>query len=419
MNELGQVWMVASREFRERGRSRAFKASLVVMILIVVAMIVVPSMIEGGPARWDIGVVGTTPDGFADTVEAQAANVDATARVTEQPSIGVGEDRVRGGELDLLVVDGRRLEWQRLHDEQLRAVVVTTLQLLAVHKRATDAGISPDQLAAITEPVAIDTIELGRVAGRSTDDETAALITNVVLMMVIATFGSLVLTGVVEEKSSRVVEVLLARIRPRTLLAGKVLGIGLLGFAEVVMVMITALIAKATVDSVDLPATRTSVLVWAIVWFVLGYALYSVAYGMLGSLASRSEDAQSASGAVTAVLVAGFWASMMAVGSPASVGAKVVSFLPPTAPFSMPSRIAMGATAWWEPVLAAALAVLTIPLLIDLGGRIYDRAILHTGSSLTLRQAWRASRPPGPTSRLTSRLTSSMGRRLKAGSGPV
>jgi ABC-2 type transport system permease protein len=399
MSELAQIRMVAERELRERGRSRAFKASLLVMILIVAAAIVVPSMIGGGATRWDIGVVGTTPAGFADIVETQATTVDATARVIEQPSVIAGEDAVRSGALDVLVVDGRRLEWQRLRDEQLRAVVTTALQLLAVQQRATDAGISPEQLTVITEPVAIESVELGRVAGRSTDDEAAALIMNVILMMVIATFGSLVLTGVVEEKSSRVVEVLLARIRPRTLLAGKVLGIGLLGLAEVVLVVVAALIAKSAVDSVDLPATRASVLIWAIVWFVLGYALYSVAYGMLGSLASRSEDAQSASGAVTAVLVAGFWTSFMAVGSPESAWAKVVSFLPPTAPFSMPTRVAMGATAWWEPVLAAALTALTIPLLIELGGRIYDRAILHTGSSLTLRQAWRVNTPPSPTSR--------------------
>jgi ABC-2 type transport system permease protein len=402
MSELGQIWIVAERELRERARSRAFRASLLVMVVIAGAAILVPSLLGGGSTRWEVGVVGPTPAGLAAAVEAQAAVVGAAVRVTEQPSVGHGEDAVRSGEIDVLVVDGRRLAWQRVHDDQLGAVVTTALQLLAVQQRATDLGISDEQWSAITEPVVLEHVELGRVAGRSPDDETAAMAMSVFLLLVITTFGSLVLTGVVEEKSSRVVEVLLARIRPRTLLTGKVLGIGLLGLAEVVLVAAAALIAKSAIDSVDLPSIRALVLVWAIIWFVLGYALYAVAYGCLGALASRSEDAQGASGAVTAVLLVGFWSSIMAIGSPEATWARIVSYLPPTAPFSMPSRIAMGATAWWEPVVAAALTLVTIPLLLELGGRIYDRAILHTGTSLTLREAWRLERPPLRSSTRTS-----------------
>lgn len=385
-HELSQVWLVAGRELRERARSRAFRASVVIMVLVVAAAIAVPSLIDDRATTWDVGVTADTPPGLGEIVAAQATAFDTAVNVITHADRADGEQSVRSGDLDVLVVGADLLVWRRMPDERLRSVVTASLQLVAVRERATRAGIPAEQLAQITAPVPIENVQLGRVAGRTTDDETAALVMNVVLLMVIATFGALVLTGVVEEKSSRVVEVLLARVQPRTLLAGKVLGIGLLGLCEVAMVAVAALVARSTVDEIELPATRPSVVAWALVWFVLGYAFYAVVYGALGSLASRSEDAQSVTGPITVVLMAGYWVSFLAIGSPETTWAEVVSFLPPTAPFAMPSRIAMGATAWWEPLLATALALGTIRALIGIGGRVYARAILHTGPALRLRQ---------------------------------
>src|SRR4029078_2236233 len=98
--------------------------------------------------------------------------------------------------------------------------------------------------------------------GRSPDDETAAFIMTILLFTAITTYGAMVMSGVVEEKSSRVVEVLLARMPARNLLAGKILGIGLLGLAQVVVTAVVALVAVIVVDTVDIPAARGAVLVW-------------------------------------------------------------------------------------------------------------------------------------------------------------
>ena len=126
------------------------------------------------------------------------------------------------------------------------------------------------------------------------------------LFYAVTIYGAMVLSGVVEEESSRVVEVPLARMPARNLLAGKVTGIGLLGLAQIA---ITALVAVAAINiggSLDVPAVRGIVIAWAVVWFVLGYALYATVFGALGSLASRAEDTQSVAGPVTAVLIAGY-----------------------------------------------------------------------------------------------------------------
>ena len=134
------------------------------------------------------------------------------------------------------------------------------------------------------------------VAGRSPDNEAAAYVMSIVLFVAILMYGNLVLSGVAEEKASRVVEVLVARMPARNLLAGKVAGIGLLGFAQLAVTALVALVTALAVGSVHLPAVTAGVLTWVVVWFVLGYAMYAMAYGALGSLASRAEDASTVAG---------------------------------------------------------------------------------------------------------------------------
>ena len=106
------------------------------------------------------------------------------------------------------------------------------------------------------------------------------------------------------------------------------------------MTALAALVAVASVNSIDVPAVRGSVLAWALVWFVLGYTLYATVYGALGSLGSRVEDAQAVAGPVTAVMVVAYFASFVTVGKPDSTAAKALSYFPLTAPMAMPGRIA-------------------------------------------------------------------------------
>ncbi|MDH5236921.1 MAG: ABC transporter permease [Acidimicrobiia bacterium] len=394
---LRQMWLVADREIRERSRSRAFRASFLVMILATVGLILVPALLDDDTGTRDVGLAGSVPSELAAAIEEQSTITDVTLRIQRFDSVVAGEEAVREGDLDVLVVDAQRLEWRRQTDEQLAGVVTGAIQAVAVSERAAAAGIDTDDLLALVAPVPIENVELGSVAGRSPDDEMAVLVMTVVLFIAISTFGNMVLTGVVEEKSSRVVEVLLARMPATNLLAGKVIGIGLLGLAQIAVTALAALAALRMVDSVDMPAARGAVLAWVVVWFVLGYALYATIYGALGSLASRTEDAQAVAGPVIAVLLVGYFASFAAVGRPDSGIAQLASYFPPTAPLTMPSRIAMGATAWWEPLVAVALTLVAIAGLVAVGARVYTGAVLHTGPTLKLRQAWRTTTTSAPS----------------------
>jgi ABC-2 type transport system permease protein len=233
------------------------------------------------------------------------------------------------------------------------------------------------------------------VAGRTAGDETATVVMTGLLLLTISIYGGLVLSGVVEEKASRVVEVLLARIPARSLLTGKILGIGLLGLAQVGVTAVAALVAVTAAGSLDLPTIRAQVLAWTVAWFVLGYALYATLFGALGSLASRPEDAQSVAGPAMMVMVASYLASFTMIAHADAPAARAVSFFPTIAPLFMPSRIALGAAAWWEPVVAVAVTLGAVVVLLRLGGRLYAHAILHGGPTLGLRDAWRAAAAPG------------------------
>ena len=390
MKSPAQIWLVARREVRERVRSKGLWAGTAIMLLVVVASIAVPALAGGGAVTKHVGFAGDTPTALTRVVRTQAAAVDVTVRVHRFDDVTAGEAAVRDGDIDVLVVDRRLLEWRGRPQERLQTLVTGSIQLVALTERATAVGLDADELSSLIAPVAVENTQLGIAAGRTQDDEMAAYLMSILLLMALATFGQLVLTGVVQEKSSRVVEVLLARMPARNLLAGKIAGIGFLGFVQVLLLAVAALVATAVVDSVDVPAISLHVLVWVIVWFVIGYAFYAVAYGAFGSLASRTEDASSVAAPATALLLVAYWASLIAVGGDPEGGwARVASLFPASAPYAMPARIALGTAQWWEPPLAAVLALGTTAVLVALAGRIYAGALLHSGPTLTVRDAWR------------------------------
>jgi ABC-2 type transport system permease protein len=398
MNGMRQGWLVARREIRERSRSKVFRAGIVITLALVIAAIVMAAKIHPGNVTRDVGFTGTTPAALPAAVIDQGKAADVTVRPRYYGGVAAGQQAVRARTAAVLVVDARTLTWRGQPDEQLRAIITAAIQAVTVQQRAAAAGIGPGQLHAVIAPVPVNNEQLDVTAGRSPDNAAAAVIMSILLFMAIILYGNLVLTGVAEEKSSRVVEVLLARMPARNLLAGKVAGIGFLGFAQLAVTALAALAAALAVHPAGLPAVSGGVLAWVIVWFVLGYALYAMAYGALGSLASRAEDAANIAAPVSYILGAAYWASLLVVTSnPDSAWSKLVSLFPATAPFAMPGRIAIGAAAWWEPVIAVALAIAAIAGLVVLAGRVYTGAILHTGPALTLNDAWNAATRPGPS----------------------
>ena len=385
-----RTWVVARREVRERSRTRTFQWSTVLAVLAMVAIIVAPSLSGDASKTYRVGLAGAVSAGTADALAAQAKAADARVRTTTYDSVAAGEQAVRERKVDVLLVDGTRLAWRIRADATLGTLVANAVQTVRIGDRAAEQGLSMQQVGRLLAPVVMSNDVLGSAAGVDEHARDVAFWAVILLFMSVSIYGQMVLTGVVQEKQSRVAEVMLSRMRPRELLAGKVLGIGALGLAQFALLVITAGVSMAAVNSVDTPHVATSLWVWLVIWFVLGYAFYSVVYAAFGALASRVEDASSAAAPISIVLFAGYFAAMSALESPDSSLAAVLSFLPPTAPMAMPLRMTLTIVPTWQVLTSALLTGASVWLLVRFAGRVYAGAVLRTGTRIPLQAAWRA-----------------------------
>jgi ABC-type Na+ efflux pump permease subunit len=216
---------------------------------------------------------------------------------------------------------------------------------------------------------------------------TASYVGLLLVFFMLTQYNAWTLTGVLEEKSSRIVEVLLAVITPARLLAGKVLGIGLAAFVQAAVAAgLAAGLARAAHSSA-LAGVSAPVVGATLTWLLLGYAFYSWLYAAAGSTADRQEQAQSLLLPLALPAIAGFVVSAAAVtsGSPTSL-LRVLAFLPPTAPFAMPALVSLGAVSWWEFALSALLSVAGTVAVARAAVAVYRASILHAGGRRPLRE---------------------------------
>jgi len=204
-------------------------------------------------------------------------------------------------------------------------------------------------------------------------------------------FGFLVASGVVQEKASRVVEVILAAVRPTHLLAGKVIGLGLLGLAQLLLTVLIGLAAAVAVGAVDLDGDLVAAALLSLAWFLLGYAFYACAFACAGALVPRHDELQAAVTPLTTIILVSFFLSFAAVDDPGGTLARVTSFIPFAAPLTMPPRIALGEAPAGEIVAALVITAAAAAALVPIAARIYSGAVLRTGSAMKLREAWRAA----------------------------
>ena len=249
----------------------------------------------------------------------------------------------------------------------------------------------PEVANAVVEVLSSDPLEVESRAGddQQNEERTAVAYGGLLLLyLAILTYGATVLSGVTEEKTNRVVEVLLATLRPWQMLGGKVLGIGLLGIFQFVLTALFAFAAIRVTGAVSLPSLEVSTVVTLVIWFVLGFAIYATLYAAAGSLSSRAEDAQAASFPMTMVAVVGFFLSISVLDNPETLLARIASFVPFTAPFVVPIRRSLGAIGPAEHALTILVALAFIALLIRVAARIYAGGLLRFGSRLKVREAW-------------------------------
>jgi len=390
MNPRQSIMLVAARDFRERVTSRAFQLSTGITILFVVALIVVPAVFFDSEApRWEVGFIGEPPTGFA-TAVATASGDAAVVAVSEYASRPDAETAMEQGEIDIAVIEDGQILIDNNTDDQLQSAVLAGLAGISIADRADQLGIEVSEISdLLTGGYEIESIA-PETEGDNEDNRIFAFFVTVVLFMSIVTYGSWILIGVIEEKTNRVVEVVLGTLRPHQLLAGKVLGIGVLGVAQVIAIGIIALALLPIQDAFDVPSAAGSVLAWAFVWYVLGFAFYAVAYAAAGSLVSRQEEAQNAAFPLTMMLMTAYFIASFSITGENPV-LRVASLLPMFAPMTMPLRIAGADAAAWEIIVSLTLMVVMTYGLIRLAGRVYAGGLLQGAGRVKWREAFRAS----------------------------
>jgi ABC-2 type transport system permease protein len=374
------IALVARREIRERLRSRVFLYSTLFLLAIVGAS----TALDGALSRettYRVAVAAPVPPGLGHALQHAAAPFDAKVRLHVAPSAAAGRRELADKKVDAVVLlRTDRLVFRADVDTELAAIADNAVRSLRRHLPP-----APELTPTILRPS----------AAKSSDAETiVAMAGSVLLLLSLSVYGQWVVTGVVEEKSNRVVELILSTTRPRHLLAGKVIGIGLLGLAQLVLVAgLTATLFAA--GAFDAPASLGGSVVLVIPWFALGFALYAVGFAAAGALASKQQDASTAGQPVAITLAVAYLAGYTAVSADSSSAlAQVLTVFPLTAPLVLPARSALVGVPLWQHALAVALVVGSIYALVRLAGRVYADGLLHTGPRLGARAVWRVVHQP-------------------------
>ncbi|MFT2752714.1 ABC transporter permease [Clavibacter sp. Sh2088] len=351
--------LVTGREVRMRLRSKSFLISTAILLLGILASIVVTGFLaanDSGDDRTRVAVVGT----------AQQA-VSAAGSLEGVPADSVEDARamVRDGDVDAAVVP----------DDQAAAEG----RVVVIGDDSAPDGV----VSALTETPRVELLQ--ESATNPAIAYIVALAFGLVFFMSALTFGMIIAQSVVEEKQTRVVELLMSTIPVRALLAGKVLGNSILAFAQIALIALMAGLGLLVTGQTELFAVVGPAVLWFVVFFLFGFVLLASLYAATAALVSRQEDVGAVTAPVTYLVMIPYFAVIFFNDNPVVLA--VMSYVPFAAPVGMPMRLFLGSAQWWEPVVSLLVLLVTTAAVVALGSRIYSNSLLRTGSRVKLREA--------------------------------
>lgn len=399
MSPWTQVWLLAKREFVERGRTKLFIVAMVIIVIAIVAIGPIANVVmEDEPEPTTVGLLGTEPPGIEDELIAQGELFGIEIVVVRYPPGAAYEVDLEEGLTAAVLIDGAEVKFYDHPDDSLAALIHRSVDVTVKGSALEHLGLSEGEIAAFQAPVPI-TVSTVEATDDLRDDPQkqaalfSAFIGALALFIAIVMFAQFVAMGTVEEKQNQVVEVVLSKVRSWQLLVGKVVGIGLLGLVQLSAFVGAALVSVQFVDipGLDLAAIGLPIIASVFFWFILGYTFYAFLYAAIGSTISRAEDLQGVLWLPTVLIMPGYFLSIMALEDPDRIAAKIASMTPMWAPFVMPVRIGGGVAAPWEIAVAVVGTVLGAVALVWIGSRVYRGSLLRTGSKVKLRDAWRGA----------------------------
>ena len=388
-DDRGTWRLVARRDFWVRLRDRGFLISTAITLVILCGLILIRANSGTGGPSFDLGMVGSSVP--PETVERLAAAEGVTVDARAFPDGASADAALRGGDLDA-VLEGD-LTLVGLHGpapDALHQVVQAAIVNARLRAVLATAGLSPDELASLQQGLRSTALDPGDP--NADDNGRVAVVMLLLLYGQLFGYGIWVASGVIEEKSSRVVEILLSTIRPRQLLAGKIFGIGALGLLQLAVIGVVAATLASATGVLEIPGHAFATIGLALVWFVFGFGFYASLFAVAGALVSRMEELQNAIVPINLTILGSFFISIAAIDDPDAALAKAASLVPFSSSLAMPVRIAVGSAPLWQAALSLVILAGSIAVLVPFAGRLYSGAVLRLGARVKLGDAWRAAR---------------------------
>ncbi|MCW2737077.1 ABC transporter permease [Nocardioides sp.] len=383
------AWLlVTRREVVSRITDKSFLIGTVLMVTMIVGFIGFTAWQDG---KTDQVTLGATPDAvaMARAVTDAAPEVDDDVEVTlvELDDEAAAETALKEDEVDGWlhpVPDGWELTSESSEQDSLTDVVRDVVRQQVLADNAAGAGTTVEALEAGSE---VSTAFLRGDAEKAAVAEAVGFVFVFLFYFAALVFGMQLASSVIEEKQSRIVEIIAAAIPLRHLLAGKVLGNTALAVIQLLIYLAVGLVGLSFTPYKSYVPALSGPTAWFIGFFLAGFIALACLWAVAGSLASRTEDLQATSTPLTMLMLVMFFGGLSLDGR----SQVIASYVPPVSAVVMPKRILAGGVEWWEPLLALGLLAAFAVLTVWVGERLYRRALLQTGGRVTLRQAWSAA----------------------------
>ena len=392
--DLRMIYLIARREFLSRVRSRFFLVGTILFAALLAGYIILQAeIISRATTTVKVGFSGDAAV-LAQPLKTAVAQEQVNVEVHQIADAGEGQSQVQSGKLDAAVSGDAAAPEVAVKDD-LNPTVGATLNALvkqvALNRALTAAGTDPAAIEGKVAAAGVHLTLLDPKATERTQREVVGIFTVALLYVSLVLYGQFVAQGVVEEKANRIIEILLSTVRARQLLFGKVLGIGLVGLLQLIVLGLVALATISRFQVVSIPNVGFEAVAGGLMWYILGFVFYAFIFAAAGSMVSRQEDIGSVTGPLSMVVVGTYIAFFWVTANPDSPIAILLSVIPPFDLVIMPGRMATGDATAWQVLIAVTLTVAAIIGLNILAARIYTNSVLRIGTRVPWREAWRGA----------------------------
>ena len=422
---MRKVWAIIRREFIERVRSKWFLISTILGPIFMIALGVLPSLLATRTGRVNqIVLVDQGTGGLAARVQAQLgrsghfrvaileSDPEDGAAVAESLTVAVRVEEIDGFLLlSAAIIEAGSAEYRGRNVSSLRdmAVLESAVRQSVVIERLNRRGIDPAVVQEAQARIDLRTMRITKRGATGESGEATFILgyaVGLVLYMVILLYGINVMRSVLEEKQTRIIEVLVSSLRPFQLMMGKVVGVGSVGlFQFSIWTLVGYLMLRyrqvilgwfkvpaEAMNAVQMPSISTELMTMVIVYFLLGYLLYAALFAVVGASVNTDTEAQQAQQPVMMLLVAALVVSFGALGDPGGQLAVTASLIPLSSPVIMPVRVATSDVPSSQVALSLAILAGTVIVVIWGSARVYRIGILMYGKRPSMKELWRWAR---------------------------